>query len=368
VSDNKVPDDLFKDYHELQLFFNSDHIRLHNIHQFLKEKGIFAFAHTTDSIAKFSCGFFWGIDSLNSLKKYADIKAYPKITGFVVESENNISLGDLRDYLNNHVGDKFPAKESTFISISEDQHKLYLKIGYHITNLHGYNIFKNETKEACIEVSKHNGLFLFNLIQNLGSDYSVVHKVINSIIKDDSSLKLKLVEIDLSIFKTTKIRHDFFLNLVHALDTNLDVLGLIKYNRNKASDSTTTDFFEDNHLKGSNETKILSIEQLIENLEQKGALVEGFDIVFHDTKKKHLFVLGLLAKEDKRKVEVGLIGDTKRVDYDSLEKIKEKSDIVKYESMGLNENEKQEIAMNMWNVISQEFYTYRKEMISNLQL
>lgn len=366
MKDDSVPDNLFKDYHELQLFFNSDHIRLHNIHQFLKEKGIFAFAHTTDSIAKFACGFFWGMDSLNSLKKYADVKAYPKITGFIIEPEKDISLGELRDYLSAHQGENFPMKESTFINISEDQHKLYVKIGYHITNVHGYNIFNHERKEACIEISKHNGLFLFNMIQNLGADYSVAHGVINSIIKDDSSITFKLVEIDLSIFKTTKIRHEFFLKLIPELNTNFDVLGLIKYNRNKASDSNTNDFFEDKHLKGSQETAILSIEQLIQSLEKRGALVEGIEIVFYDTKNKHLFVLGILAKEDKRKVEVGLSGDTKRVDYDSLEKIKEKSDIAKYESMGLNESEKQEIAMKMWNIISQEFYKYRKEKISKL--
>lgn len=365
---DKIPDDLFKDYHELQLFFNSDHIRLHNIHQFLKEKGIFAFAHTNDSVARFACGFFWGLDSLNSLKKYADIKAYPKITGFIVEAEEDITLGKVRDYFNVHVGKNFSTKESTFINISEDHHKLYIKIGYSITNIHGYNIFNHEKKEAYVEVSKHGRLFLFNLIQNLGSDYSVVHSVINLIIKDDSSIKLKLIEVDLSIFNATKVRHEFFLQLIKALNNEKnEILGLIKYNRNKASDSTTTDSFEDNHLKGSNEIKLMTIEQVIANLEKRGALVEGIEIVFYDSKNKHLFILGLLAKEDKRKVEVGLIGDSKKIEYESLVKIKSKSDITKYESMGLNETEKQEIAMNMWNIISQQYYKYRKEKIDGLQ-
>ena len=176
-------------------------------------------------------------------------------------------------------------------------------------------------------------------------------------------MNLKLIEVDLSLFNTTKMRHDFYSELVQVFKGKFEVLGLIKYNRNKASDSEVDDFFENSHLKGSQETQILTIEQLISNLEKKGALVEGIELVFYDLKNKHLFTLGMLAKTDKRKLEVGLIGDTKIVEYDSLDKIKSKADIIKYESMGLTESQKQEIALNMWNIISEEFYKYRKNII-----
>ena len=117
MSDNNYS--LFKDHHDLQLFFKSDYVLFHNILEYFKDKGIFAFASTNDDMADFACNFFMGVDSQESLRKYIDVKAFPKISGFILKNIGGVSLEDLKDCLNSYQGSEFraPKMPNYFMSV-----------------------------------------------------------------------------------------------------------------------------------------------------------------------------------------------------------------------------------------------------------
>lgn len=366
--DKNQNENLFKDFHALQLFFNSDHIRLHNIHEYLKERGVFAFAGTNESIANFACNFFIGFDSQEALRKYVDVKAFPKISGFVLESENDVSLGSFRDYLKVHISEKFKIKDSTFINLNEEHGKLHGKVEYYISEPHTYNLFNTERKEATFEISKNEKSFTLKLILNRDTDYSVIHGIINNIIKNDLSIELKIIDHDLSKFITTRKRHDFFKELIEELNLEYESLGVVKYNRNKAIDLSTQDYFEDHHIKGNQEIEIMTLDELINNIEDRGALIEGVDIVLNDINLNQFFIFRLLSKDNKRRIEIGLASDVKKIDdSDFVDNFKSKSDLSKLESMNLSENEKHEILTNVWDLVSNKYYNYWNDFIKESQ-
>ncbi|MCQ1536132.1 hypothetical protein FTO70_10660 [Methanosarcina sp. KYL-1] len=358
---------LFKDYHTLQLFFSSNHIRLHSAQEYFKERGVFAFANEKDAMASLASNFFIGIDSQENLLKYTGVKAFPKLSGFILEADVDVTLENLYDYLSTHIGNEFgDIKESKITHIVPEPNKLSIDIEYFIDEVTSYNIFETVKREANFEISKIGNTFIATLILNRDTDYSVVFGILSSIISNDSDLKLKLIESDLSIIPTTDKRHEFFRELMKVLDKEYEVLGIIKYNRNKADDLNTSDSFEDNHLKGSQEVKRMDINEILENLKKRSAFLEGANIILHDRRSSRLFVVQLLSKSNKRRFEIGLSGDVKKYEEpDTLEKVLTKSDINDLDSDHLTESDKQSILKEIWNIVSRQFYEYKVKWLES---
>jgi hypothetical protein len=357
---------LFKDFHELELFFSSDHIRLHSTQEYFKEKGIFAFSNEKDAMAGFASKFYVGADSLRNLIRFTGVKAFPKMSGFILDViDNDTSLEDLYDYFNSHKEEEFPkVKEGKITNVIIDQNIISLYVEYNINEIMSYNIFDTVKKEANFEISKNGNIFTVTLILNRNTDYSVIYGILNIITTNDPNIKLKLIESDLCLFPTTEKRHLFFEDLMEALNKKYEVIGIIKYNRNKAEDLNTDDSFEDNHLKGSQEVNRMSITEILENLRKRSAFLEGANVVLYNRKLKQLFVVQLLSKANKKRFEIGLASDVKKVEqHDTVEKIRTKTDINDLESAYLNEYEKQDILKTIWDIITEKFYEYRVEML-----
>lgn len=361
---------LFKDYHELELFFSSDHIRLRSTQEYFKEKGIFAFSNEKDAMARFASKFYIGADSLRNLMKFTGVKAFPKMSGFILDvGDSNTSLDDICNYFDSHKGEEFPkVKEGKLNSVIPDYNKVSLYVEYTINEITSYNIFDTVKKEANFEISKNGNIFTVTLILNRNTDYSVIYGILNLIITNDSELKLKLIESDLGLFPTTEKRHKFFEDLMEVLNKKYEVIGIIKYNRNKADDLYTGDSFEDNHLKGSQEVNRMSITEILENLRKRSAFLEGASVVLYDRKLKQLFVVQLLSKTNKKRFEIGLASDVKKIEKpDDVDKILAKKDISDLESANLSENEKQDILKTIWDIVTEKFYEYRTEMLTDSQ-
>ena len=231
-----------------------------------------------------------------------------------------------------------------------------------------FNIFDTVRRNATFEISKLNKNFLVSLILDRDSDYSVSYLIINTIITENRDLKLRLIELDLTRISVTSQRHRFFVELISELNKIHEIQGIIKYDRNKAKDLDTDDLFEKRHLRGNHEIDITDIDDLITNIEERGALLERTDIVVYNKRSKELFVMELISKDDKRKIEVG-IGDIKHIDdAKSLEGIFNKNDINKLVSVNLSELEKKEILKNAWSIVSKTFYEYREQLIGQTEL
>ena len=124
-------DSLFKEEYEIGLFFNSGYIRLHNAYEYLKEKGIFAFPNEMDGMGKFVSNLFIGIDSQDNLQKYMGIKAYPTMSGFILESVPETSLEEFQNYLNAHTNEILIEKnEAKLTHIFTEFNKLSGEVEY----------------------------------------------------------------------------------------------------------------------------------------------------------------------------------------------------------------------------------------------
>ena len=360
---------LFKDYHDLQIFFNSTHIRLHSIHEYFKERGVFIFSSKNEHTSMFASSFFIGIDSQEDIRRYTDVKAFPKISGFVLESENETPLKNMQEYLNSHISEEFnDVHKSKLLHVSIERDKLIVTFEYTISEVFSYNIFDAVKKEASFEVSKIGNIFLITILLNRDTDYIVARGIIRNLIKDDFDIKLKLIEHDLLKIPTTGKKHEFFKRLIHELNLIYEVIGIIKYNRNKADDLKPLDSFENDHLKGSQETKIMDLSYLMENLQSKSAFLEGVNIVLHNKKSNHLFVISVISKDEKHRIEVGLASDVKKIDEPNLlEKIIDKKNISNFDSSDLSEIKKQDILKDVWNIVSKNYYDYSLQIAdSNL--
>lgn len=355
---------LFKDHHDLQMFFNSSHIRLHSIHEYFKERGVFIFSSKNDTTAMLASSFFIGIDSQEDIRRYTDVKAFPKISGFLLEPEIETPLKNMQEYLNSHIGEEFNnMHESKLLHVSIEKEKLIVTFEYTISEVFSYNIFDTVKKEASFEVSKIGNIFPITILLNRDTDYIVAKGIIRNLIKDDSDIKLKLIEHDLLKIPTTGKKHEFFKRLIQKLNPIYEVIGIIKYNRNKADDLNPLDSFEDDHLKGSQETKIMDISYLMENLQNRSAFLEGVNIVLHNKKFNHLFVISVISKDEKHRIEVGLASDVKKIDKpDLLEKITDKKNINNFDSFDLSEIEKQDILKDVWNIVSKNYYDYSLQL------
>lgn len=358
----------FKDSHDLNLFFNSSHIRLRSVQEYFKDKGIFAFSDEKEAMADFASKFYLGKDSQDNLIKYTDIKVFPRLSGFILDVEvMDASIEDIYNYFDAHTGDLFKeVKESRITRIVPECNRINVYVQYKINEVTSYNIFDTVIKEANFEISKNDDLFTVTLMLNRDTDYAVIYGILTNIITKDSHLKLKLIESDLSKIPTTEKRHSFFKELLDKLNEVYEVNDIIKYSRNKAEDLNTADFFEGRHMKGNLEVKRMNINEIVDNLLARSAVLEGVNVILCNRNFKQLFVVQLLSKSNKGRFEIGMASDIKEIDNcNSISKIHTKDDIIDLESCHLTEYEKQEILKTIWNVVSKIFFEYRKELLAS---
>lgn len=355
-------DSLFKEEYEIGLFFNSGYIRLHNAYEYLKEKGIFAFPNEMDGMGKFVSNLFIGIDSQDNLHKYMGIKAYPTMSGFILEGVPETSLEEFQNYLNAHTNEILIEKnEAKLTHIFTEFNKLSGEVEY-FGPVRGYNIFDTVKRSATFEITETNNSFSMSFLLNRDSDYYVIHNILSTILQNDLELELKLIEYNYAIFPTTNQRHELLLQLLNQLGRKYKVLGVIKYYRNKAEDLSTPDDFEERLRRGNQEIEIMDAKEVLINLEARGACVEGVNVPLYLDSSNYFFVIQMKAK--KGRLELGLVGDIRKIDNSEiLEGTLNREFITSLEIIHLSENEKHEILKDIWHIVSTEFYDYRTKFI-----
>ncbi|WP_135604943.1 hypothetical protein [Methanococcoides sp. NM1] len=356
----------FKEHDKLEVFFNSEHIKLQNSLEFFKEKNVFVFAYTNNHLADFAKNFFLGIESQETLRKYIDINAYPKMSGFILLTSEDISLNDLKEYLSSHSEDSFSFKKSTLLSINTDNEWIYGKIEYSVTEFASHNLFSTERKMVSFRISKNENHFNLKIKLNRDSDYSVVHKVIDSIIEKDSSINIKIVDLNLS-FLTTHKKHKFISEFIDEIDQTYDSVGIIRYGSNQANDLETDVPFDQFHLKSNNETNIIPIGQLTQTLEERAAALNSVHVIVYNKNDNFLFIIGLHSNEKKKRIEIGLKRDFKKVEnHDQITAIKSKSDLDEFNSANIDDVEKETIFVNFWDSTSKRYLECWKEQMESL--
>ncbi|MFX1521797.1 MAG: hypothetical protein ACFFCD_17975 [Promethearchaeota archaeon] len=317
-------------------------------------------------MADFACNFYFGYDAQESLIRYIDVKAFPKISGFILIPDEDVPLEDLKYYLYDHTGEEFEKNNSVFVNLTEENNTLYGKIKYTLSEYHSHNMFNTEQKEISFSISKEKNIFVTKLIQKRDSDYSVFYEVMHGIIQQDKRISLKILENDLSKLPTTPKRHEFFKKMVEEVSKKDQLIGATKFGRNKAQDLGTSDSFEERYRKGSQDIEITSVEVLTKNLEERGAYLDELDLVLYNMKNKRLFILKILCRENKKRIEIGLSSDIKKIDKsEQLTSIKSRDDINKLNSMNLNDDDKLNLIMDMWNTIAREFYIFWDKVIED---
>lgn len=357
---------LFKEDHELKIFFHSNHIRLHNAYEYLKERGIFAFPNEIEGMANLVSKFYLGIDSQENLQKYVGVKAYPYISGFILEKSSDISLDNLYNYLNAHI-DKvlIEEKEGKLVQILTEHDRLIVEVEY-FSAVKSQNIFDTIKRSAIFEISKINESFSISFILNRDLDYKIIFSILNFIIQKDSELKLKLIEYNYSLFPKTSQKHELLLELLDYLDENYNVLGIIRFYRDKAEDIGTPDNFEDKLRKGHQEIKLMEPLEVLKNIEERGAFIEGVDVPIYLESSNYFFIIRI--KTQKERLEIGLLGDVKKIDRpELLEEDLDRELISSLEIIHLSEVEKHEILKNIWDLISIKFYDFRDKFIKNIE-
>lgn len=359
------PETYFKEGSKLQHFFDSDHINLQNSRAYFREKGIFVFANKNDLLASFAQNFILGIASQEALRKYIDVNARSKISGFIILAKDDIPLSDLQDYLDSHCGNPFAFKKSTLLSITNDDRHIYGKIEYYIAESTSFDIFNTERKEATFEISKDECIFTLKITIDRDSDYSVIREVISSILSRDSLIELKIVDLNLANFLTSK-RHEIIKELISSIESQYKPIGIIRYYRSKSNDLGTTDVFEQIHKNGVHDTDLITAQELTSNLEDRGAVTTGINLVIYDKIQRHLFVIGFVSNDKKRRIELSFVRDFKQIDnHEDIPKIKTRDDIDKFDSAIIGDDEKEQILVNIWNLVSKKYFYYWEEYMKS---
>lgn len=354
---------LLKSSKDLEIFFNSNHVTLHSTQQYFKERGIFAFTSRTDYMAKFASMFVIGVDSQEEIKKIIDVKSFPYISGFILKANEDTSLEELQNYLRQHSNEEFEVKSSSLINII-DEDDLFIGIfDYLNSDLNNIDLFQIVRRKQEFEVIKFedsNDSFLVSIILKNPSDYFVLYGIINTIINRDHGIELNIIEHDLSKLELTKRIHEFFLELISNFGAKYEFLGPVKFYRSKAKDNHSTDDFEDSLLDGSQELKLTNIKRILTGLENRGAYLRGIELVLHDPLHDYIFIIKIIAEIDKKRIEIGFVGDVKQITSpEQIEKIVKKSDISKLESASVSNDEKQKILKNIWYIVSNQYYKFR---------
>ncbi|WP_410510163.1 hypothetical protein RSJ42_08610 [Methanosarcina hadiensis] len=350
----------YKSQQDLLVFFNDNNkVRIHNLEEYFQERGIITFADKRFSLAKFASNFIYGVDSQEKLKKYVGIKAFPTRSGFLLENKDNISIDEIKEYFNSHVGEVFEdIKNSTFVRLGIGTSKLIGEIEYTISDSTGSSLFEIITRKIEFEIIPINGAFIVSMLLKQENDYNIVLGIVNEIINRDTFFNLKLIEHNLVVFGSTDKINIFFKETIKEINKKYEFMGIINFTRKKAEDlNNATDSFEMKLIEGTLETKLISIEPLLTELKSRNARLSGAGFVFYDMVSNYFFMVRIDSNEKKKRIEISFIGDVKKiVANEDIESFTKKDDFYRLPSANLSEEQKMDIINQIWKLLAIKFY------------
>lgn len=356
----------YKNNHALHVFFDRNDVKIHNLNEYFRDKGIISFANIRSPLALFASNFIYGVESQEDLKKYVGIKAFPTLSGILLTNKDNISLNVLKEYFSSKVNQEFENQKNAILNTPKiGRKKLTGTIEYITVNAPGKALFEIITRDIEFEINSIKGAFIISTLLKKENDYKIILGIVKEIIDKDRRFGFKVIEHNLDAFVTTKKKNKFFLEIIKEVDPKYEFLGIIKFTRTPAEDlNNSTDAFESLLGEGTLETKKLTnIEALIEHLTSRNARLKGAGLVFKDRNINHIYIINLDSNEAKKRIEIGFNSDVKRIS-DTDEKIETftcKADFDKLESVPLSRDKKFEIIKSIWKIIASKYLELHNE-------
>ncbi|QLC49998.1 hypothetical protein HWN40_06955 [Methanolobus zinderi] len=331
----------YKRQDELMLFFNGNDIRVHNLEEYFKSRGVFLFSNTRRPLATVVSKFIYGVDSQEKIKRYIGTKAFPTVSGFILEPETSITFEELNRYFNANVLRTFEnISDSKLLYVGVKHGVLVGEIEYSTTSSKTYSLFEVVTRNIRFEIINEGNVCIIFTFLEQAIDYSIVYGVINEIINTDSNIRFRIIEENLPVLGNTDKIHAFFKESISKINPLFEVIGITNFSRKKADDGNTKDLFEMNLLSGNLETKITGIDALISSLKNRSARLNGAGFVLHGRENGYLFLLKLISNDDKKRIEIGLNEIKKVPDGSMLESFSKKEDFYKFDSANVSDEEK----------------------------
>ncbi len=348
----------YKNNVNLNIFFNKNEVRIHNLYEYFKEKGIIAFSNTRAPIAKFASNFIYGIDSQEKLKNYIGIKAFPTISGILLKNEKNIPMEDLVEYFDLFTGIPFEdIKNSTLLPLKIDKDKLIGIVEYTTVDHTGNYLFEVITRHIEFEITAINGAFIVSMFLKKENDYNTIYGILKEITNKNPVFSLKPIEHNLDVFNTTNKKNVFFKEIIEEIYKKYQFLGIIKFTRTPAEDlNNATDAFEKLLREGTLETKLTNIEPLLSQLTNRNARLKGVGLVFKDKKLDYVYMIHLDSDEKKKRIEIGFISDVKSINDEEWETFTCKDDFDNLQSANYSPEQKTEFIKNIWILLSSKYY------------